>query len=314
MKSVSILFLGLTASVLFTFCNENATSKDIKLSTAETNIPSQDFNTYWYQGKAEVISYKLEQARYGEIRHGHAVLIFVTEDFSKSQHVKINRPGEAENDLVKILKLNATRKFNTGIYPYSMMQSVFTPVDLNKYPHSLKTTTSSQEWCGHTFTQVGEEAGNFKIQQFSYFESEGDRSFTVDKVLLEDELWNRIRISPENLPTGKTELIPSMFYIRLKHAEAKPQSANLTLSENSTYPDLFEYKIEYVDLDRILIINFEKDFPHQIISWEETYISGWGAQAKQLTTKASLNKSLFTDYWTKNSLVDGVYRDSLGLE
>ena len=42
---------------------------------------SQEFKGYWYAGKAEVSSYKLEQARYGEIREGNAVLVYVTEDF-----------------------------------------------------------------------------------------------------------------------------------------------------------------------------------------------------------------------------------------
>ena len=40
------------------------------------------FGDYWYQGKAELASYDLNQSRYGEIRNGHAVLIFLTEDFS----------------------------------------------------------------------------------------------------------------------------------------------------------------------------------------------------------------------------------------
>ena len=84
------------------------------------------FGDYWYQGKAEITSYEMEQARYGEIRKGHAVLIFVTEDFSKSKQVKLDNPQKDPEDAVKILKLNFVRKFITGIYPYSIMTSVFT--------------------------------------------------------------------------------------------------------------------------------------------------------------------------------------------
>ena len=36
----------------------------------------EEFNAYWYAGKAEITSYSLQQARYGELRDGHAVLIF----------------------------------------------------------------------------------------------------------------------------------------------------------------------------------------------------------------------------------------------
>ena len=76
-----------------------------------------DFDAYWYQGKAEITSYRLEQARYGEIHPGHAVLVFVTEDFSRTKQVKLDNPRAAGNDAVKILKLNATKKFNTGSTP-----------------------------------------------------------------------------------------------------------------------------------------------------------------------------------------------------
>jgi len=42
------------------------------------------FSNYWYQGKAEVNVFDLQQSRYGEVRPGKAVMIFVTEDFSVS--------------------------------------------------------------------------------------------------------------------------------------------------------------------------------------------------------------------------------------
>ena len=135
--------------------------------------PSEEFKNYWFQGKAEITSYQLKQARYGEIRQGKAVMVFVTEDFSRSKQVKLDQPQKASSDAVKVMKLNLTKKFKTGVYPYSMMQSVFTPVDLAKSPHSLKVTTSSQEWCGHTFTQLNLGSDAYSVQAYSYFESEG---------------------------------------------------------------------------------------------------------------------------------------------
>ena len=74
------------------------------------------------------------------------------------------------------------------------------------------------------------------------------------------------------------------------------------------------YKIEYPELDRTLIINYETSFPHKILSWEETYVSGWGKKAKKLTTTASLIKSIRTDYWSKHSNKDSQLRTELGLE
>ncbi|MEM1407815.1 MAG: septum formation inhibitor Maf, partial [Bacteroidota bacterium] len=54
----------------------------------ESNLPivkavNSEFNNYWYAGKAEITSYELKQSRYGEVHDGEAVLIFVTEPFSK---------------------------------------------------------------------------------------------------------------------------------------------------------------------------------------------------------------------------------------
>ncbi len=282
------------------------------MDARETDVAvftSKEFNDYWYQGQAEISSYQLEQARYGEMRSGHAVLVFVTEDFSAHKQVKLDRPQESPADVVKIMKLNLTKKFNTGIYPYSMMQSVFTPVDLAQSPHSLKVTTSSQEWCGHTFTQLNLNSSNFQLQGYSYFESEGDQDKKLDKVLLEDELWNLIRIDPGQLPTGKIRIIPATMTHRLRHTilQAEDAQASLT-SEGSVQSYQLVYK------DRQLKINFDQIFPYKILGWEETYKDGWGQNAQMLTTKATLDKTIKSAYWQKNSNADEYLRQELNLE
>ena len=50
--------------------------------------PNHQFKDYWYAGKAEITSYKLEQARYSELRDGKAVLVYVTEPFLPKAQVK----------------------------------------------------------------------------------------------------------------------------------------------------------------------------------------------------------------------------------
>lgn len=122
--------------------SENLENKVIQNNATSHQIPWQKFKEYWYSGKAEITSYKLEQARYGEIHQGQAVLIYVTEDFLPHKQVKADQKS---NNTVSVLKLNATKKFNTGIYPYSVMQSTFFPVSNNQ--HAIKITSSIQEWC-----------------------------------------------------------------------------------------------------------------------------------------------------------------------
>lgn len=317
MKKIGLFNILIGSLLLLTGCakEQNSQAENAKNSIAQftsfesTETSSDDFQRYWYKGEAEISSYKLEQARYGEIHEGHSVLVYVTEDFSKSKQVKLDNAGAAGADRVPVLKLNLTKKFNTGIYPYSIMQSIFTPVDLAENPYTLKTTMSSQEWCGHVFTQLNEGKDSYDVSGYSYFESEGDTKEKLKKAMMEDELWTRIRINPQALPTGQQELIPSVIYSRLKHKPLKAEKATLSLKENGSE---ISYSISY-NSGRSLKINFEKAFPHKILSWEEKYKDGWGPGAAALTTKATLMKSLNTDYWSRNGTRDLPLRDELRL-
>ena len=166
------------------------------------------FGDYWYQGEAEITSYILEQPRYGEMRQSKAVLIFVTEPFSRTKHVKLDNHAHATEDHITVLKLNRSHQFTTGIYPYSIMSSVFTPIAGDRDPHTLKVTTSAQEWCGHTFVQFDFRAGGYQIQHHSYFGRQcRSGELSLPHAILEDELWTKIRINPASLPVGEIRVI-----------------------------------------------------------------------------------------------------------
>jgi len=274
----------------------------------------KDFNSYWYAGEAEITSYELEQVRYGEVHKGTSVLVFVTEPFSKNKQVKLDDWRDQSADNISVLKLNMTKKFLTGIYPYSMMMSTFTPVSSGQHPKTLKVTTSSQEWCGHTWMQLNLEDVNYHLKGFSYFESEGDVDEIVKRVMIEDELWTRIRLNPSDLPKGEIQLLPATFYLRLKHREnkAKKAIANLSLISYSEYSEKPHQLYEVVYDDRSIGIYFEEDFPHTILGWEETYMSGFGTSEK-LTTKAKRINTLKSPYWSKNNNADRKIREELGL-
>lgn len=296
------LLLHLAAAALLSGCHESASSQSGSL------LYEQDvFKAYWYAGKAEIASYRLNQSRYGENHLGSAVLIFVTEDLSKTKQVKLDNPEKAGNDKVNVLKLNFTKKFVTGIYPYSMMLSVFTPVNHRKLPHSLKATMSSQEWCGHTFTQLNLKKNLFEVVSYSYFEQDGDSQFTVPDALLEDELWNVIRLDPDQLPTGEVKILPGMFHSRLNHTELTPRKAVI---DKSVTDSLINYSLHYPSEGRTLRIQVEKEFPHKILGWAEELT---GSDGKEMQTTAVLDKVLWIDYWTKNKNKYLSLRDSLGL-
>jgi hypothetical protein len=295
------IFVSITLSILVCIsCDQQ------KHHEPGNEVANEVFKKYWYSGKAEVRSYDLIQSRYGEDRQGKAVMIFVTEDLSINKQVKLDDPATAGKDKASVLKLNMTKNFITGIYPYSLMLSAFTPVDIHQAPHTLKLTMTAQEWCGHVFTQVNLRHKNYAVTSHSYFEKEADETLNLKVAWLEDELWNRIRLSPETLPVGAVDIIPGLFFSRVNHVGLDIEKAICTKEET---PVEVTYTITYPSHQRSLTIGFEKAFPHRIKGWVEKYEQN----GKTFTTTATLDKQLVTDYWTKNKNEFQYLRDSLGL-
>ena len=279
-------------------------SKVLSENTTPKKVLSQNFKDYWYAGNAEITTYELEEARYGEMRQGKSVLIYVTEPFLAKEQVKAD---EHHNDNIPVLKLNSTKNFITGIYPYSIMSSCFYPVWDSQ--HAVKVVTSIQEWCGQQYIQLNNRT-DFEVVSHSYFEGEADQSLRLPKEILEDELWTKIRIDPNNLPKGNLRCIPSMEYIKLNHKELKAYDATISLNNEN---GLSTYEIDYPDLQRSLKITFSTAFPYTIESWSETAPSGFGPTAKILTSTSKKIKTITTAYWQENKNSDLFLRDTLGL-
>lgn len=298
------IFLALPILCLFS-CNTENKEPQNTLKASLVKQTENNFNDYWYSGKAELSAYELEQNRYGEVRTGDAVMIFVTEPFSDSKQVKLDYPSQApEGDNISVLKLNTLRKFTTGIYDYSMMESLFTPVSLDKYPHSLKATCTSQDWCGHSFTQLNYREGAYRLQEFSYFEAEGDKEKSLGDALLEDEIFTRLRINPGSVVSDAVDLIPNLFFSRTAHEKLKPKKARISLKVKTESESVCT--IEYLHLDRTVKISFATEFPHEILGWEET-------DKGQTAVRAVRKKTLRSPYWQRNGREFEYLRDSLGL-
>jgi len=255
---------------------------------------------FWFSG-AEISRYDLSQARYGANHPGHVEFIFVTEPFLVEEQVK-DELGNGES--TDVLKLNALRTFNTGIYSYRIMTSTFKPIDLDRFPHALKSTTSVQDWCGQAFRQVNRLADGWRVRLFSYFEEEGDQDVTLPDTWLEDELWILIRLDPSRLPDGEFEIIPGALYQRFSHEPLEIQKASgklLVKAGQSTY------RLDYPDLDRRLEITFDTGFPHIIRKWSDSSPRG--------TTTAVLRERIMnSEYWSENQPEDRNKRQPLGLE
>ncbi len=316
-KNFLLLVIGLSV-VLAVAMKATIYQKDPVPPPPPVPAESPEFRAYWYAGLAELSSYTLQQARYGSVNPGTAVLIFVTEDFRTDTQVKSELAAGSVN-AVPVLKTNFVKKFITGIYDYSLFTSVFTPINRGPLPNTLKVSSSAQEWCGNTYLQLNLRNNGYQVLGHSYFENEGDEAYRVDKTLLEDELYNRIRLDPAKLPTGDVQLIPALTSIRLRHKKLGPQTATVTLTSiaaqgwsggvtgRSTTDSLQAYTVNYTQDARKLTIVFEKAFPHRIMGWEETY-SDFG---KVLTSKAVLSKTIRSDYWKHHNPADTTLRNEL---
>jgi hypothetical protein len=298
------------ALLLLIFASCNPTARDSHVEEKPKQTTPVLFPAYWQTGGAEITSYSLKQARYGEIREGNAVMVFVTEPFSKAKHVKLDDWQNAGSDRVDVLKLNMTKDFVTGIYPYHMMMSTFTPSG----GPTLKVTTTVTEWCGQVFMQLNKAGkAGYRLQANSYFESEGDKVMDISTELLEDQLWSTIRINPMQLPVGEFDLLPGTFYLRLKHRPESPVKAVGELNQGieTGFCDRTHSTYMLTYQDRTLKIHFETDAPHGILGWEETYTDR--RDGTQFTTEARRMTTIRSEYWSKNSTGDEHLRKELGL-
>jgi len=296
---IECLWVFLCALVFSCQPSTETTSQTKTTANTQNFELSEQFKQHWFDGKAEVASYALTQMRYGEAREGQAVLIFVKEPFLPNEQVKAN---SARTKTIDVMKLNLTKKFTTGIYPYSIMQSTFSPLYVNE--HAVKVSASTQEWCGQTYMQLNNKE-KFEIKSHSYFEGEADQRISLNQTTLENDIWNKLRINPTKIKTGAQKLIPDFSFIRLKHIPVKAYQAEVVQQNNQ---DTLVTKIAYKDLDRVLNIYQSAAFPFEILKWEEKT-----SELDKNFTKAVLQKYMRIDYWNKNSSKFVFLRDSLQL-
>lgn len=306
--SLHLIVLMFPALFILSSCDgQPKTTSDVSMAIANP----EKFSAYWYAGEAELSRYALQQMRYGEKRNGELMLIYVTEDFLPERQVK---DESGQEGAIKILKLNSVKKFETGIYDYSVMGSTFTPIDYRRFPYTLKSTFSSQDWCGQVFSQLNLRERTLSYQLRSYFEQEGDVDTTLAATYFEEDVWTRMRIEPQMLPLGEIDMIPAQEFLRLRHAPFKAYKANavllLQVGDQKAPEERYVYRIEFPELDRTVEWICESEFPFKILSWEER-IKNRDGQIE--TTSAELTNSIKNSYWQRNSNADSALRDTLQL-
>ncbi|MHC4101240.1 MAG: hypothetical protein ACYSW1_10230, partial [Planctomycetota bacterium] len=245
--------------------------------SAQTAVAQTDFSLHWHDGRAELDGYRWTVNRYGEQRTGHAVLIYVTEPFSASKRVKVDDPSRNPSDTVDVLKLNLVRDFQTGIYDYNTMTSVFSRSD-DFSP--LKVSFTSAEWCGHVYEELLFDRRRVTERFFSYFEGE-----SVDHAVrretdgvTEDNLFILLRglRGPYLEPGARIEVpfLPGAFHRRLAHRQLAWTTAEIERrpgAESIEVPAGTFSTITYVVRTgdgREGRFHIEQQHPHRIVRWE----------------------------------------------
>ena len=251
--------------------------------------------------------YRITTNRYGEPRQGELVLIYVTEPHDGRILIKDDAVDKVNK--VNMLKLNVSLKFRTGIYPYSLMTSIFSPVDTARRERfaPAKISFSAQEWCGHVYQVWKPTPGGFSSEVRSYFASEGDKTETVPTkpdALYEDALLIQLRELDGAFNQKKNwsgDFVPSIWTFRKGHRAARPIDGTIVRSTaefNGKAVTLFE--IAYAQVKRKVYV--EREFPRRILGWT----TNDGEQA-------TLLKTARLPYWQLNHLGNESYLKEIGL-
>jgi hypothetical protein len=251
---------------------------------ASSPVFGEEFWKRWGDGKGEVSGYDLTFPRYGELRKGVAVVVFVTETFSNSARVKSDPGKHPRSDEFPVMKLNLVQDFSTGIYDYNLMTSAFValaPVNGRPAGSATKVSFSSQEWCGDTYGQLLFDAGSARLSTHSYFDGEADQSreLSVPADALAGDallLWARGFAAPILAAGERREvsLVKSIRSARLNHRSIELEKATLSREaapSRATVPaGTFEVNRRSVEIagGPTWKISVETAEPHRLIEWE----------------------------------------------
>ncbi len=277
--------------------------------TAPVARASTSFWQHWGDGKAELSGYAITTGRYGKPRDGNVVLIYVTEPMDRRVWIKDDDGSVPPADRVNVLKLNHVLKFQTGIYPYSVMTSVFAPVDGSAGERfaPVKISFTVQEWCGNVWQKLSVAPRSFASEIRSYFHAEGEREDTVPTAagtLYEDALLIQLRELDGPFAGGREwsgEIVPALWSSRKSHGALKPTSA--TIRREDVLRDgvpVTRFTLAYGGLTRT--IDVEKAAPRRVLGWSSTD----GETARLLKTAR-------LPYWQLRDPGDEKYLAEIGL-
>ena len=268
---------------------------------------SSEFWDHWGDGRAELSGYRVTLSRYGELREAQLSLIYVTEPHDRRTWIKDDDAEEPNR--VEVLKLIRSMQFMTGIYPYFVMGSTFSPVDAwgGERFHPVRINLDMQEWCGSVTHRVFPGRERVRSIRLSYFEDEGETRSELDigeGTLYEDALLIQLRELDGPFHDGadwEGPLLRELWSLRTGHRAIQPVQARITRTDATRGGvPVTHFRLEAGAYWRTYDV--EVVSPRRVLGWE----TSTGETAEILQTERLA-------YWGLNQPGDERYRKSLGL-
>ena len=260
----NFLAICITLAVVYAFAKKATIFQQESKPKVETVVPinqetNKTFTDYWKKGKIEITKYELKE---DSILVGEGSLTFSID------YVE----GVNKTDSIQVLHSDFSGKIHKDNYDYSDMTSTYSPLNQTLRPHATKVINSVQEPTINSFLELSQIPKSYEIESENTFKEITKKHFILERKNLEDELWAKIRMNPNDLPTGDIEIIPSFAYWQSVRKSPNIYEAKAVLKDylgtEFTGKKLKIYSLEYPDLKRNFSIVFEGDFPFEIVGWK----------------------------------------------
>jgi hypothetical protein len=170
-----------------------------------------------------------------------------------------------------MLKFNYVRRFQTGIYSYREMMSVFFEQSELQF---AKMTFGSQEWCGQSFKELVNFDGNSSYHFNTYWDGQGRGSYDVSfpqEIFLYDALTVQLRMLEfEEGKSVEIPLLPGQISSKVQKPEISKATVNFLKTEtiSVTAGNFSCQLVEVVHSKGKDLFWFESNFPKRMIKWE----------------------------------------------
>ena len=260
----NFLAICITLAVVYAFAKKATIFQQESKPKVETVVPinqetNKTFTDYWKKDKIEITKYELKE---DSILVGEGSLTFSID------YVE----GVNKTDSIQVLHSDFLGKIHKENYDYSVMTSTYSPLNQTLRSHATKVINSVQEPAGNSFLELSQIPKSYEIESYNTFKEKTKKHFILERKNLEDELWAKIRMNPNDLPTGDIEIIASFAYWQSVRKSPNIYEAKAVLKDylgtEFTGKKLKIYSLEYPDLKRNLSIVFEGNFPFEIVGWK----------------------------------------------